>query len=126
MTRIPCRHCFKLSDLAPFVGRNSEESGGICERKTLFRMKKETDQDVGFKDTRMSPRETAHICRPFLQKNHRHKADRDGGKWMGRITFHLFLCLRVARRKGIGAWMEFPTIGTEMVKRERQYPARCV
>ena len=31
-----------------------EESGGICERKTLFRMKKETDQ-AGFKGTRTGP-----------------------------------------------------------------------
>jgi len=28
-----------------------DESGGICERKTLFWMKKEADQ-AGFKDTR--------------------------------------------------------------------------
>jgi len=31
-----------------------EEFRGICERKTLFRMKKEADQ-VGFKGTRMGP-----------------------------------------------------------------------
>ena len=33
------------------VWRNSE---GICERKILFRMKKEADQ-AGFKDTQMGP-----------------------------------------------------------------------
>jgi len=33
---------------------NLDESGGICERKTLFRMKKEVDQ-AGFKGTRTGP-----------------------------------------------------------------------
>ena len=33
------------------IWRNLDESGGICERKTLFRMKKEADQ-AGFKGTR--------------------------------------------------------------------------
>ena len=33
---------------------NLDESGGICERKTLFWMKKEADQ-AGFKDTRTGP-----------------------------------------------------------------------
>ena len=44
-----------------FARRNSGEiwmvwrnAGGICERKTLFRMKKEADQ-AGFKDTRTGP-----------------------------------------------------------------------
>ncbi|XP_066362909.1 uncharacterized protein [Miscanthus floridulus] len=32
------------------IWRNLDESGGICERKTLFRMKKEVDQ-AGFKGT---------------------------------------------------------------------------
>ena len=35
--------------------RNLDESGGICERKILFQMKKEADQ-TGFKGTR-----TGHI-----------------------------------------------------------------
>ena len=33
---------------------NLDESGGICERKTLFWMKKEADQ-AGFKGTRTGP-----------------------------------------------------------------------
>ena len=37
------------------VWRNA---GGICERKTLFRMKKEADQ-AGFKGTRMGPNSKA-------------------------------------------------------------------
>ena len=37
--------------MAPFTWRNLNESGGICERKTLFWMKKEVDQ-AGFKSTR--------------------------------------------------------------------------
>ena len=32
------------------IWRNLDESGGICERKTLFQMKKEEDQ-AGFKST---------------------------------------------------------------------------
>ena len=39
---------------APFAWRNLDESGGICERKTLFRMKKEADQ-AGFKVSRTRP-----------------------------------------------------------------------
>jgi len=34
--------------------RNLDESGGICERKTLFWIKKEADQ-AGFKGTRTGP-----------------------------------------------------------------------
>ena len=34
---------------------NLDESGGICERKTLLRMKKEADQ-AGFKGMRMGPK----------------------------------------------------------------------
>ena len=46
-----------------FAWRNSGEiwmvwrnAGGICERKTLFRMKKEADQ-AGFKGTRTGPKQ---------------------------------------------------------------------
>jgi len=35
-----------------------EEFGGICERKTLFQMKKEADQ-AGFKGTRTEPSDKA-------------------------------------------------------------------
>ena len=39
------------------VWRNA---GGICERKTLFRMKKEADQ-AGFKGTRTGPKGEKHL-----------------------------------------------------------------
>jgi len=42
-----------MNKITPIVV-NSEESGGICERKTLLRMKKEADQ-AGFKGTRTGP-----------------------------------------------------------------------
>jgi len=39
------------------VWRNA---GGICERKTLFRMKKEADQ-AGFKSTRTGPSQFVQV-----------------------------------------------------------------
>ena len=49
---------------------NLDESEGICERKTLFRMKKETDQ-AGFKGTRTGPEEQrlsyTHRVKPLLR-----------------------------------------------------------
>ena len=64
-------HEFKeiIEEWAPFAWRNLEESRGICERKTLFRMKKEADQ-ARFKGTRMRPMRRRFSCRRRSQSCH--------------------------------------------------------